>query len=345
MIRALVLAGAVLCAWLPGARAADPPAAPAPEAPATTPEAPRPIDLSTGRGVYDAFRDGLADPGCDAGATARWRAHFGHVPRQLSRHPDNDVLPLFAYVVGQLRAAHLPTEFALVPFVESGYRPGARSASGPAGLWQFIGITARNHGIAIRGGYDGRLSPVDSTTAAVRYLKTLHGMFAGDWRLATMAFNAGEYRVLGALKRHGQRAHDADPAALTSLSPITQAYVRKLHAVACLLVEAGHDPEWIATLERPVPVLAARTLAPSDGTLDGWAWRNGHDPALLRRLNPAYPEGRLAATGIALRVLAVDHAASRPPPLLALPDPPPPAPAPAAASDPGGAAPADPMAH
>ena len=50
-------------------------------------------------------------------------------------------------------------------------------------------------------GYDGRLSPVDSTRAAVRYLKTLHGMFAGDWRLAVMAYNAGEYRVFGALRR------------------------------------------------------------------------------------------------------------------------------------------------
>src|SRR3546814_15089392 len=111
-----------------------------------------------------------------------------------------------------MREAHRPTGYALSPVVESGYKPGARSSSGPAGLWQFIALTARDHEIAIRPGYDGRLSPVESTRAAVRYLKTLHGMFAGDWRLAVMAYNAGEYRVLGPLKRSGQRAMDADPA-------------------------------------------------------------------------------------------------------------------------------------
>ncbi|MFX7760059.1 transglycosylase SLT domain-containing protein, partial [Acinetobacter baumannii] len=87
------------------------------------------------------------------------------------------LLPLFGYVVDALRDADLPTEYALIPFVESGYRPAARSPSGPAGLWQMIAVTARNHDVPIRDGYDGRLSPVDSTRAAVRYLKTLHGMF------------------------------------------------------------------------------------------------------------------------------------------------------------------------
>src|SRR3546814_10330717 len=60
-------------------------------------------------------------------------------------------------------------------------------------------------------------------------------MFAGDWRLAVMAYNAGEYRVLGALKRSGQRAMDADPEKLVGLAGITRAYVRKLHALSCVL--------------------------------------------------------------------------------------------------------------
>jgi membrane-bound lytic murein transglycosylase D len=48
----------------------------------------------------------------------------------------------------------------------------------------------------------------------VRYLKTLHGMFAGDWRLAVMAYNAGEYRVLGALRRSRHERASARPAEL-----------------------------------------------------------------------------------------------------------------------------------
>jgi membrane-bound lytic murein transglycosylase D len=291
---ALILALLPLPAFCAASSATDQPtpvaAAPVLATPATR----------TGREVYFSFREGLADPVCEVDASTRWRQHFAHVPRQLAGN--NDVLPLFGYVVDALREADLPTEYALIPFVESGYKPGARSASGPAGLWQFIAVTARNHKIAIRPGYDGRLSPVDSTQAAVRYLKTLHGMFAGDWRLAVMAFNAGEYRVFGALKRHGQRAMDADPAHLASLSNITQSYVRKLHALSCVLAEADDREDWLRALDRPVPRLAAIDLPANAGNLDAWSARAGQDAVLLKRLNPAFAGGRIAGSG--LRVLA-----------------------------------------
>ena len=178
-----------------------------------SPSVPRPAPSQrNGRQIYESFRAGLAEPECNAAATSvRWKKHFSQAPIRLTRTND-DLLPLFGYVVDALREADLPTEFALIPFVESGYKPGARSASGPAGLWQFIGITARNHGVAMRNGYDGRLSPVESTQAAVRYLKTLNGMFGGDWRLAVMGYNAGEYRILQSMRRAGMNAQNAKPA-------------------------------------------------------------------------------------------------------------------------------------
>jgi len=258
--------------------------------------------MRSGREIYTRFRDGLADTTCEPGVSSRWRAHFANAPGRLAAKSD-DVLPLFGYVVDALREANLPTEYALIPFVESGYKPGARSASGPAGLWQMIAITARNHGIAIRPGYDGRLSPVDSTQAAVRYLKTLHGMFAGDWRLAVMAYNAGEYRVFGALKRSGQRSNAARPAELVGLSGITQAYVRKLHALSCLLDQADDRDEWLRSLDRPVPVLTAVALPSGTASLDAWSDRQGFDAGLVRRMNPAFPDGRIASTVGTRRIL------------------------------------------
>jgi membrane-bound lytic murein transglycosylase D len=262
-----------------------------------------------GREIYESFRAGLADPTCDAAATSsRWKKHFGHAPARLARSND-DLLPLFGYVVDALRQADLPTEFALIPFVESGYKPGARSASGPAGLWQFIGVTARNHGVAMRSGYDGRLSPVDSTQAAVRYLKTLHGMFGGDWRLAVMGYNAGEYRILQSMRRAGMNAQNAKPAQLPGLSGITYAYVEKLHALACIFQQADDREEWLRTLDREVPRLASLALPGDVGSLDEWAKRQGYDSALLRRLNPALAAG-LSRGGKPLRVLAPSSAGS-----------------------------------
>lgn len=281
-----------------------------------------------GLDIYRRFRDGLADPTCDAAATStRWKKHFRHAPGQLARADDN-LLPLFGYVVDALREASLPTEFALIPFVESGYKPGARSASGPAGLWQFIGVTARNHGIAMGNGYDGRFSPVDSTQAAVRYLKTLHGMFGGDWRLAVMAYNAGEYRILQSMRRAGMNAQNAQPDKLPGLTRITHAYVEKLHALACVLEQADEGDEWMQRLDRPVPVLAAHTLPANAGSLDAWARRTGIDRKQVRRLNPALA-AHLPASRAPLRVLAPARGSMHPDPPIMLanaPSPPPPSP-------------------
>jgi membrane-bound lytic murein transglycosylase D len=273
-------------------------------APPAPPAPPLPPGSRSGREIIQAFSAGLADPDCAPGdGSDRWRRHFAGSPQRLAA--SDETLAMFGYVVDALREAHLPTEYALIPFVESGYKPGARSPGGPVGLWQFIALTARNHKVPVRAGYDGRLSPVASTRAAVRYLKTLHGMFAGDWRLASMAFNAGEYRILGALRRAGMAPASADPDRLPGLSGITYAYPRKMHAISCLLQEADDREPWLQALERPVPRLVPVELPGDVRSLAGWASRHGLDLAQLRRLNPAWRGDHVPRrAGESLRILA-----------------------------------------
>ena len=247
----------------------------------------------SGNDIYDAFEEGLAEPGCETGASPRWRAHYANAAGRLANARD-DALPLFGYVVDAMRAQGLPTEYALIPFVESRYHPDARSDGGPAGLWQMIGITARRQGVSMRGDYDGRLSPVESTRAAVRYLKLLDRTFAGNWRLVAMAYNAGEGAVLAAVKRSGHGVRDADANALSGLSPITLAYARKLQALSCLLQEAHARAAWQDAIDRPVPLLVGMHLPPGSGSLDAWATRHGLDADALRRMNPAFPRGALS---------------------------------------------------
>jgi len=260
----------------------------------------------SGSEIYARFRAGLAQPDCAPDASIRWRKHFAAAPGRMASSKE-DVMPLFGYVVDALIASDLPTEFALIPFVESGYKPGARSAGGPAGLWQMIGLTARKHGVPMRDGYDGRLSPVESTKAAVRYLKTLYGMFAGDWRLAVMAYNAGENRILGALRRSGQKARSVDIERLGGVPEITRAYVRKLHALACVLDEADDRAQWRSAIDRPVPLLTDLRV-PEGVSLESWAARNDFDVAALRRMNPAFTKGNI---GPGRRVLAPGRSESQ----------------------------------
>jgi membrane-bound lytic murein transglycosylase D len=122
-------------------------------------------------------------------------------------------------------------------------------------------------------------------------------MFAGDWRLAVMAYNAGEYRILGALKRSGQTARNARPEQLVGLSDITQAYVRKLHALSCLMEQADDREEWLRALDRPVPRLQAVTVPDDIADIAAWARRSGQDPAQLQRLNPVFAGGRIGQAG------------------------------------------------
>ncbi len=267
-------------------------------------EAPDSGPTRNGREIYEQFRDGLSDQTCGPEVSQRWSKHFAAAPKRLAA-ADENTLALFGYVVDALQASSLPTEYALIPFVESGYKPAARSPLGPAGLWQMIKPTARDHKVSIRAGHDGRLSPVESTRAAVRYLKTLHGMFAGDWRLAAMAYNAGEYRILGALKRGGQVARDARPAELPGLSGITQAYVRKLHALACVLEDAEGREQWLQALDRPVPRLEVVTVPTDVDRIEQWAASHGQDVARLRRLNPVFADGRIHHGDAPVLLLAV----------------------------------------
>ncbi len=266
-----------------------------------------PASVRNGQEIFASFRAGLAEPTCNADATSpRWQKQFAHAPSRLANQ-DDDALVLFGYVVEELRKSDLPTEFALIPFVESGYRPNARNGSGPAGLWQFIATTARNHRVQMTAGYDGRLSAVDSTQAAVRYLKTLHGMFGGDWRLATMAYNAGEYRILQSLRKGGMNAQNARPAELPGLSPITYAYVEKLHALACVLENAETSPTVMASLDRTVPVLKGHPL-PAGTSVQQWAAQRALDPARIARLNPALASGKGRPAGQVTVLAPASHA-------------------------------------
>lgn len=229
----------------------------------------------SGGELMQAFEQGLAEPDC-ADASPRWRTHYANAATHLADQ-DRVALALFAYVLDEVRNAGLPSELALIPFVEARFKADARSVSGPAGLWQFTAPTARHHGIVVRAGRDGRMSVVSSTRAAVKYLGRLHRMFGDQWRQTAMAYNIGE-SALRASQQKGARR----------LPGISLSYPVKMHAIACLFIEQDSKHDWRQAMERPVPHLSTRIPPTGTHNLRSWARTQGLDPDLVVALNPQW---------------------------------------------------------
>lgn len=183
---------------------------------------------------WQRLRSRFAMPGCDYDAAVLKQAQ--RYTKSKDRFSANwrEAMPFLLLVIDEIERRDLPGEFALLPYVESHYRPAPARNRGPAGPWQLMPRTAIDQGLRISRDYDERLDLIASTRVALDLLERYDRQFA-DWRLASMAFNAGEFRVKGALGgRKGADLSAADMARLR-LSPTTHQHLARLLALACIV--------------------------------------------------------------------------------------------------------------
>ena len=150
------------------------------------------------------------------------------------------------FIVDEINRRGLPTELALLPFVESAYNPTALSRAQASGLWQFVPATGQHFNLKQDWWRDERRDPIASTNAALDYLEKLFEM-QGDWYLALASYNWGEGSVQRAMAKNEAAGQPTDYLSL-SMPDETRNYVPKLQAIKNIIA----DPQRYAVALPPV---------------------------------------------------------------------------------------------
>lgn len=195
----------------------------------TAAETSRTIDLThPPRDMWDRIRRGFAIPNLETELVDQWTQYYASRPESVLIMSQRAGKYLY-HIVDELDRRGLPSELALLPFVESAYNPTALSRSKASGLWQFIPSTGKHYNLEQDWWRDMRRDPVASTSAALDYLTYLYE-FQGDWYLALASYNWGEGAVRRALDRNEKTGMAADYRVLP-MPEETRNYVPKLQAI------------------------------------------------------------------------------------------------------------------
>ena len=241
-----------LTLWLGGCASTSPTVPPPPDTPpsAQTPEpaatpstAPRSaISLKTPPSlglqppvdIWERIRRGFAMPDLDSPLVRDREQWYSSRPDYILRMTERSRRYIY-HIVEELERRNMPTELALLPFIESAFNPEAVSSAKAAGMWQFMPATGKYFDLKQNLFRDERRDVLESTRAALDYLQKLYDMF-DDWHLALAAYNWGEGSVSRALARNKARGLPLTYADL-NMPNETRYYVPKLQAVKNIVAQ------------------------------------------------------------------------------------------------------------
>ncbi|WP_414708881.1 transglycosylase SLT domain-containing protein [Roseateles sp.] len=174
------------------------------------------------------------------------------------------------HILEEVEKRGMPSELALLPFIESAFVTHAVSTAKATGMWQFMPATGRDFDLKQNIFRDDRRDVLASTRAALDYLGRLYKMF-GDWHLALAAYNWGPGNVQKAIARNQRAGLPTDYESLR-IPDETRYYVPKLQAVKNIvfapdrfglsLPPVANHPYFLSVkIERDIDVELAARLA------------------------------------------------------------------------------------
>jgi membrane-bound lytic murein transglycosylase D len=219
--------------------------------------------------IWERIRRGFAMPDLETELVRDREQWYAARPDYLLRMTERSRRYIY-HIVEELERRGMPTELALLPFIESAFNPEAVSSAKAAGMWQFMPATGKYFDLKQNMFRDERRDVLESTRAALDYLQKLYDMF-DDWHLALAAYNWGEGSVSKALARNKARGL---PLSYTDLQMPneTRYYVPKLQAVKNIVAQPelfnvqlplihNHPFFKSVTIDRDIDVTTAARLA------------------------------------------------------------------------------------
>jgi membrane-bound lytic murein transglycosylase D len=260
--------------------------------------------LTPPRDLWERIRRGFAMPDLQSDVVHDREQWYATRPDYIFRMTERSRKYLF-YVVEELERRNMPSELALLPFIESAFNPQAVSTAKAAGMWQFMPATGKEYDLKQNAFRDDRRDVLASTRAALDYLQMLYGMF-NDWHLALAAYNWGQGSVKKAIERNQKKGLGTSYEEL-NMPMETRMYVPKLQAVknivahpdtynSTLPVIENHPFFDTVSIDRDIDVPLAAKLAEVD-------------EADFRALNPSINRPVIFAAGTPQILLPWDNAA------------------------------------
>ena len=195
------------------------------------------IALEPPTDIWQRIRQGFAMPDLDGSLVRDREEWYAARPDYMIRMTERSRKYLF-HIVEELERRNMPTELALLPFIESAFNPEAVSTAKAAGMWQFMPATGKYFELKQNIFRDDRRGVIESTRAALDYLQKLYGMF-GDWHLALAAYNWGEGSISRALAKNKAAGLGLTYGEL-SMPNETRYYVPKLQAIKNIIAQPAN---------------------------------------------------------------------------------------------------------
>lgn len=260
-------------------------------------------DEVASRDLWERIREGFAIPDLDNELVRNRERYYAARPDYMQRMTERASRYLF-HIVEEVQRRGLPTELALLPFIESAFNPQALSSARASGMWQFIPSTGRHYDLKQNIFRDERRDVLASTRAALDYLTRLHGMF-GDWHLALAAYNWGEGSVQRAIARNRQQGRPTDYESLR-MPTETRYYVPKLQAIKNIVARPEAFGLSLAPIENHPYFLTVEIQRDID--VDLAVSLAGLERTEFMALNPQLNKPVILAAGVPQILLPYDNA-------------------------------------